>query len=82
MSDEFTLRRVQNAIDCYVEDCMSSGDHVSTQEAYRILSQAVRKHAISNRALDELVAQRALMRGLAVCFDRTAAREAAARGEA
>ena len=70
MVDEFTTRRLQKLVDHYVETRSRRHDFISTQAAHRALSQIMPLPGVSERALDDLIADRALARGLVVCFDR------------
>ena len=70
MADEFTIKRVQNLIAQYVATRSRRYDFISTRAAHRALFEVVPLTGISDRALDDMIADRALAQGLSVCFDR------------
>ena len=70
MAEDLSARRLELLVDQYVETRSRRYDFVSTTAAQRAIGQVMPSLAIVPRALDELVARRAIAVGLSVHFDR------------
>lgn len=65
-----TLERVAELVEFYLDARERRHDFVSIQTAHKALAQVLPRHAIPERALDDMIAGRAIARGLCVDFDR------------
>lgn len=72
MTDEVAIKRVQKLVEQYLQTRSRRHDLISTRAAHLALSQVTSLQGISDKEMDELIAEGAIARGLSVCFDREA----------
>jgi hypothetical protein len=67
---EITTRRLDILLENYVEARSRRHDYVSVITAERAIKQVLPDLDVTNRDFDDMIAHRAIKRGLAVHFDR------------